>query len=154
MTQQDKREMFRHNLHMAVLNAHKHGMSWHHIREALTGETSAIADTDDLALREETTSEHPDVTVLSAQSIRHLRPVSPLREASRDSLGNSGGLGPCGYDLTLMTVKTATRRQTLAAAEKTINDLRMLMHGIFNGDPKAEQQARELLYGKPERGTP
>ena len=58
MTQQDKREMFRHNLHMAVLNAHKHGMSWHHIREALTGETSAIADTDDLALREETTSEH------------------------------------------------------------------------------------------------
>ena len=58
MTQQDKREMFRHNLYMAVLNAHKHGMSWHHIREALTGETSAIADTDDLAMREETTSEH------------------------------------------------------------------------------------------------
>ena len=53
-----------------------------------------------------------------------------------------------------MTVKTATRRQALAAAEKTINDLRTLMHGIFNGDPKAEQQARELLYGKPERGTP
>ena len=41
------------------------------------------------------------MTVLSAQSIRHLRLVAPLREAFRDSLGNSGGLGPCGYDLTL-----------------------------------------------------
>jgi dCTP deaminase len=41
------------------------------------------------------------MTVLSAQTIRRLRLLSPLREAFRDSLGNSGGLGPCGYDITL-----------------------------------------------------
>jgi dCTP deaminase len=41
------------------------------------------------------------MTVLSAQTIRRLGLVSPLREAFRDELGNSGGLGPCGYDITL-----------------------------------------------------
>lgn len=41
------------------------------------------------------------MTALSAQTIRKLKLVSPLREAFRDENGNSGGLGPCGYDLTL-----------------------------------------------------
>ena len=42
MTQQDKREMFRHNLRMAVLNAHKHGLSWKHLHEALTDEIRTV----------------------------------------------------------------------------------------------------------------
>ncbi len=41
------------------------------------------------------------MTVLSAQTIRRLALISPLREAFHDPTGNSGGLGPCGYDLTV-----------------------------------------------------
>ena len=44
MTQQDKREMFRHNLRMATLNAHKHGLSWKHLHEALTEQTREVWD--------------------------------------------------------------------------------------------------------------
>jgi hypothetical protein len=42
MTQQDKREMFRHNLRTAVLNAHKHGMSWKHLHELLSDEVRTV----------------------------------------------------------------------------------------------------------------
>lgn len=41
------------------------------------------------------------MTVLSAQTIKRLRLVHPCRDAYRDPVGNSAGLGPCGYDLTL-----------------------------------------------------
>lgn len=41
------------------------------------------------------------MTVLSAQTIRCLTLVHPCCEAFTDDLGNSGGLGPCGYDITL-----------------------------------------------------
>lgn len=41
------------------------------------------------------------MTVLSAQSIREMRIVDPCRTAHRDLSGNSAGLGPCGYDLTI-----------------------------------------------------
>lgn len=39
--------------------------------------------------------------ILSAQTIRALDIINPCRNAFKDSWGNSGGLGPCGYDLTL-----------------------------------------------------
>lgn len=42
--------------------------------------------------------------VLSAQTIRQaalMGMVLPFREHFHDALGNSGGLGPCGYDVTL-----------------------------------------------------
>ena len=39
--------------------------------------------------------------VLSAQSIRKLRPVEPFREKARDRNGNSTGLSVCGYDLSI-----------------------------------------------------
>lgn len=42
--------------------------------------------------------------ILSAQTIRRLSLqglVMPFREHFHDELGNSGGLGPCGYDVTL-----------------------------------------------------
>lgn len=39
--------------------------------------------------------------ILSAQTIRKLRLVSPLREAYVDELGNSAGLSACGVDLIL-----------------------------------------------------
>jgi dCTP deaminase len=42
--------------------------------------------------------------ILSAQTIRRLSiqgMVMPFREHFHDQLGNSGGLGPCGYDVTL-----------------------------------------------------
>lgn len=31
----------------------------------------------------------------------------------------------------------------------TATKLRALLHGVLNGDPDAERQAREVLYGKP-----
>lgn len=49
--------------------------------------------------------------VLSAQTIRRFAlngMVMPFKEHFKDQLGNSGGLGPCGYDVTLekgLTVK-------------------------------------------------
>ena len=42
--------------------------------------------------------------ILSAQTIRkaaRLGLVLPFKERFKDQLGNSGGLGPCGYDVTL-----------------------------------------------------
>jgi dCTP deaminase len=42
-----------------------------------------------------------DAMVLSAQTIRALKLVSPLREPHTDPHGNSAGLSACGYDLTL-----------------------------------------------------
>ena len=59
MTQQDKREMFRHNLHMAVLNAHKHGLSWKHLHEALTDETRDVW------------KRHTDMLVLFPENVKH-----------------------------------------------------------------------------------
>lgn len=41
------------------------------------------------------------MTVLSAQTIRRLRLVSPDVDAYRDEHGNSAGLSGCGYDITL-----------------------------------------------------
>ena len=34
-------------------------------------------------------------------------------------------------------------------ASVAVADLRALLHGVLNGDPKVEREARELLYGKP-----
>lgn len=42
MTQQDKYEQFSHNLNMAVLNAHKHGMSWKKLHELLSTKSSEV----------------------------------------------------------------------------------------------------------------
>ncbi len=39
--------------------------------------------------------------ILSAQTIRKLKLVEPLKEAYMDALGNSAGLSACGVDLTL-----------------------------------------------------
>lgn len=39
--------------------------------------------------------------VLSAQSIRMIRPLEPFFEAYKDPTGNSAGLSYCGYDITL-----------------------------------------------------
>lgn len=42
--------------------------------------------------------------ILSSQTIRRLAKqglVMPFKEHFHDELGNSGGLGPCGYDVTL-----------------------------------------------------
>lgn len=41
------------------------------------------------------------MTVLSAQTIRRLGLIHPCLDPYRDASGNSGGLGPCGYDLAL-----------------------------------------------------
>lgn len=41
------------------------------------------------------------MTVLSAQTIRALRLVSPDRDAYKDEHGNSAGLSACGYDITI-----------------------------------------------------
>lgn len=41
------------------------------------------------------------MTVLSAQTIRRLNLVRPLREAYKDRLGNSAGLSVCGVDITI-----------------------------------------------------
>lgn len=41
------------------------------------------------------------MTVLSAQTIHRLGLVEPCHEPYRDAGGNSAGLGPCGYDVTL-----------------------------------------------------
>jgi len=41
------------------------------------------------------------MTVLSAQSIRERQLLSPCLPAYKDAAGNSAGLGPCGYDLTV-----------------------------------------------------
>lgn len=42
MTQQDKEEMFSHNLNMAVVNAHKHGMSWKKLHKVLSAKTAEV----------------------------------------------------------------------------------------------------------------
>jgi dCTP deaminase len=39
--------------------------------------------------------------ILSAQTIRKLNLLTPCVDPFKDRNGNSGGLGPCGYDLTL-----------------------------------------------------
>lgn len=36
--------MFRHNLKMGTLNAHKHGLSWKHLHEILTDQTREVWD--------------------------------------------------------------------------------------------------------------
>lgn len=59
------------------------------------------------------------MTILSAQTIRRLKLVYPMVEAFRDAHGNSAGLGPCGYDITLSRglVLRPGQFQLTAAAE-------------------------------------
>jgi dCTP deaminase len=41
------------------------------------------------------------MAVLSAQSIKRAGVLKPCLDAYKDKAGNSAGLGPCGYDLTV-----------------------------------------------------
>lgn len=42
MTAKDQQKMFRHNLAIGVVNAHKHGLSWKHIHEILSMQTAMV----------------------------------------------------------------------------------------------------------------
>lgn len=42
MTTQDKKEMYRHNVAVGAINAHRHGLSWKHIHEILSAQTSDV----------------------------------------------------------------------------------------------------------------
>lgn len=54
--------------------------------------------------------------ILSAQTIRKMKLVDPLREPYIDSQGNSAGLSACGYDLTLAQGVTVKPGQFILAS--------------------------------------
>jgi dCTP deaminase len=62
------------------------------------------------------------MSVLSAQTIRRLGLVRPMREAYRDPRGNSVGLSCCGYDISIAeSVLVEPGQFVLASAREAFN---------------------------------
>jgi len=72
------------------------------------------------------------MTVLSAQTIRRLGILTPLREEHRGPSGNSAGLSCCGYDLISDAIYCVRPRQFVLAASVELFNIPTFVVGVVH----------------------